>query len=123
MLQSTVRSMKAHKDKTRSLLMLWLVMLMVFIPILPSAYSHPFSAVSLDSESTPVTAEVGSPTPARAPAEPSIQPLSERELVGRRDAYSRHFDLGEGEYVAIVGVTPLNYRDTAGEWQPIEAAS
>jgi len=124
MLQSTVDSMRIFRVKVRSLLMLWLVMLMVFIPILPPAFSNPSPAVSTASETPLVTADAVSAAPAvaPAPAKPATQPLSDRELVERRDAFSRHYDMGNGEYVAMVGVNPLNYRDAAGEWQPIEAA-
>ena len=42
------------------------------------------------------------------------------EIVERRDAFSRHFDLGKGRFVAYVNPTPLNFQDQEGNWQPIE---
>jgi hypothetical protein len=69
-------------------------------------------------ETPPLATNMVSP----APAEPNAQPLSGKELIERRDAFSRHFDRGDGKFVAMVGVTPINYRDAAGQWQTIEAA-
>jgi hypothetical protein len=46
--------------------------------------------------------------------------LDKPELVSLRSAYARHYDLGNGKRVAVVGAAPLNYQDTEGNWQPIQ---
>ncbi|MFQ5614712.1 MAG: DNRLRE domain-containing protein, partial [Anaerolineae bacterium] len=42
------------------------------------------------------------------------------ELNDRRDAFSRHYDLGNGRVAAVVGLAPLNYQDDNGAWRPID---
>lgn len=39
------------------------------------------------------------------------------ELVARRDAYTRVYDLGQGRSAAVVAQTPRHYQDAAGHWQ------
>ncbi|MCK4832930.1 MAG: hypothetical protein KAS81_09180 [Anaerolineales bacterium] len=117
MLRSTASSTKVFRVNAQSLLILCLVMLVVFIPVLPPILPNSSPAVSAMPETPPLTTNVAAP----APAEPDAQPLAGKELVERRDAFSRHFDRGDGEFVAMVGVNPINYRDAAGQWQPIEA--
>lgn len=55
------------------------------------------------------------------PAATSIKPFDRPELVELRAANARHFDLGDGRFVALVSATPLNYRAADGSWQPIDA--
>ncbi len=42
------------------------------------------------------------------------------EIVARRDAYTRHYDLSDGRAVAIVSTQPQNYQDEAGHWLPLD---
>ena len=46
--------------------------------------------------------------------------LDKPELTSLRSAYARHYDLGNGKRVAVVGAAPLNYQDAEGNWQPIQ---
>jgi hypothetical protein len=46
--------------------------------------------------------------------------LDKPELLSLRSAYARHYDLGNGKRVAVVGAAPLNYQDAEGNWQPIK---
>src|SRR5260370_498295 len=43
-----------------------------------------------------------------------------RELPGKRDRYPRVFQLSDGRLQAVVSGVPVNYRDAAGRWQPID---
>ena len=43
------------------------------------------------------------------------------ELIERRDAFTRHFDLGEGKAVAMVSATPQHFADAGGQWQAADA--
>jgi hypothetical protein len=82
------------------------------------------------------------PVPPEAPAAQKVQPqasgalstdpfaitapapalLAKPEVVERREEFARHYDLGDGRYLALVSPTPLNYRDDSGTWQPLDAA-
>jgi RHS repeat-associated protein len=42
-----------------------------------------------------------------------------RELTGKRDEYTRVYQLSDGRLQAVVSGVPANYRDAAGRWQPI----
>jgi len=46
--------------------------------------------------------------------------LDKPELLSLRSAYARHYDLGNGKRVAVVGAAPLNHQDAEGNWQPIQ---
>lgn len=46
--------------------------------------------------------------------------LDKPELTSLRSAYARHYDLGNGKRVAVVGAAALNYQDAKGDWQPIQ---
>ena len=46
--------------------------------------------------------------------------LNKPELTSLRSAYARHYDLGNGKRVAVVGAAALNYQDAKGDWQPIQ---
>ncbi len=48
--------------------------------------------------------------------------LSAAESVALRDAYARHYDLGDGRFIAVASPTPINYLDSEGAWQPIQTA-
>ncbi|GAA4593682.1 hypothetical protein GCM10023194_58560 [Planotetraspora phitsanulokensis] len=43
-----------------------------------------------------------------------------KELTGKRTAHGRVFQLEDGRQQAEVSAEPLNYRDQAGKWQPID---
>jgi len=76
----------------------------------------------------------GRPVVAAAPARPAAQvgpqakaaarpvgPVRRvRELVGKRTANSRFFELSDGRVQAELGAGPVNYRDGQGRWQPID---
>ena len=89
------------------------------------------------AEATPLVGIDAPPVPA-APDLPFVMPASPAsaeprapvqattwqgypEIVARRDASSRHYDLGEGRAVAVVSSQSQNYRDEEGQWHPIDA--
>lgn len=90
----------------------WVVVLllisMVLTPLIP--------LLPPPSLSRPVE-EAGGAT--AAPAAPDL--LAYPELVEQREEHARHYELGDGRFVAVVGVQPINYRDASGAWQPIDA--
>jgi len=46
--------------------------------------------------------------------------LGKPELTSLRSSHARHYDLGNGRRVAVVGMSPLNYRAADGSWQPVQ---
>jgi hypothetical protein len=42
------------------------------------------------------------------------------EVVERRTAFSRHTYLGQDHYQAEIASRPLNYRDSQGNWRPVD---
>ena len=53
-------------------------------------------------------------------AEPLPPPTRVRELAERRTANSRTFQLQDGRVEQEISAGPLNFRDGAGQWQPID---
>src|SRR5215469_6315823 len=43
-----------------------------------------------------------------------------RELTGERTQYSRTYELSDGRRQAVISAVPVNYRDAAGRWEPID---
>ena len=64
----------------------------------------------------PVTAEPSTP----ATSEPAPETVERVELVEKRTASSRTYRLPDGSLQAEVFSDPVHYRDTAGDWAPIE---
>jgi RHS repeat-associated protein len=63
--------------------------------------------------------QVGPPAKPVA-AKPAGPPRRVRELVGRRTATQRVFQLSDGRLQAELSGAPLLYRDAKGAWQPID---
>jgi len=63
------------------------------------------------------------PGTGRMPRQVAMGPVRRvRELTGKRDRYTRVFQLSDGRLQAVVSAGPANYRDAAGRWQPINTA-
>ncbi|HEX9030339.1 MAG TPA: DNRLRE domain-containing protein, partial [Streptosporangiaceae bacterium] len=45
-----------------------------------------------------------------------------RELTSKRSEFSRTFQLSNGQRQAVISAGPVNYRDHAGRWQPVNTA-
>ncbi len=61
------------------------------------------------------------PAAGRMPRQAAMRPVRRvRELTGKRDRYTRVFQLSDGRLQAVVSGVPVNYRDAAGRWQPID---
>lgn len=56
-----------------------------------------------------------------APITPNI-PAHATELTHLRTPFARHYDVGQGEFVAAVSLTPRHYQDATGAWQAIDPA-
>jgi hypothetical protein len=66
---------------------------------------------------------VGRPARARRPHQAmavAAKPRRVRELASRRTANTRVYTLSDGRLQADVSAAPVNYRDAAGRWRPID---
>jgi hypothetical protein len=41
------------------------------------------------------------------------------EIVARRSAYAKHYQIGPGQFRAVIGAAPVHYLDERGRWQDI----
>lgn len=42
------------------------------------------------------------------------------EIIERRDAFTRHYDLGDGKAAALVSATPQHFANLAGQWATVD---
>jgi len=94
-------------------------------PLLPAQGLHaadvpaPTDGLQFTTDFAPLPlATVPDPTPLAAPALTTWQ--GHPEMVERRDAFTRYYDLGNGQQLAEVSNQPRHYQDSAGQWQTIE---
>jgi RHS repeat-associated protein len=60
------------------------------------------------------------PSTGRMPRQAALGPVHRvRELTGKRDEYTRTYQLSDGKLQAVISSGPVNYRDGSGKWQPI----
>ncbi len=127
MLNSPTFAPFPHRRSTSLILILIMSGALILLTVLPLQQVTPAN-LNLDNHSlhdglqpqTAVSNPVSSPQIGPSSAPSTL--LSAQEVVDRRDAYSRHFDLGNGRFLALASPTPLNYLDDQGTWQPIQAA-
>ncbi|NJL33212.1 MAG: hypothetical protein HC893_04335 [Chloroflexaceae bacterium] len=111
---------------TRSPARVWLFLLVVTALLLasfPTLLRPPLPIEYTDTPDLVNVLEQGGLThiaPAPAPIDaPGLLPYP--ELTDLRGPYTRHYDQGNGQYLALVSPTPLHYQDILGNWQPINA--
>ncbi|RIK43975.1 MAG: hypothetical protein DCC55_03850 [Chloroflexi bacterium] len=55
--------------------------------------------------------------------EPTLRPTTwqgHAEILERRDAFTRHYDLGDGKAAALLSATPQHFADPAGQWATLD---
>lgn len=84
---------------------------------------------------------VGTPTvladdpPTLTPTPPAHSPTGEKErtsidsvsgepieIVARRSAYAKHYQIGPGQFRAVISAAPMHYLDENGRWQDIDTS-
>lgn len=117
MLNSSLFPPFSFRRPAAFLLIILMIMGMTLLTALPVHQQNLFAVPSSPNAHNPSLS--GVQTQASA-APPSL--FSAAEIVDRRDAYTRHYDLSNGRFLAATSLTPLNYKDASGHWQPIQPA-
>lgn len=112
-------------ERVLALLVIATLLLQPFAPLIDSR-PQPIPATRPRIEAATLASADLSPSAPSTPKLPTYALPS--ELVGKaelpmlRTANSATFDMGNGEFALLEDSVPLHYQDSAGEWQPIDAA-